>query len=80
MKPILLTIALALAIGRLFVTPGKPAPVDFYKTAAHLFMGYLLSACVLQGQPWQWWTFGLMTAWEVFVAFGSRKLWKKSTV
>jgi hypothetical protein len=78
-KPMLLTIfvALALAVGRLFVSPGKPTKVDFYKDAAHLFMGGLFSAAIIQGRGWQWWIFGLLSGWEVFVAVGSRTLWKK---
>lgn len=74
---LVLITAVALAIGRLFVSPGKPTKVDLYKDAAHLFMGGLFVAAMIQGHAWQWWTFGLMSAWEVFVAIGSRTLWKR---
>lgn len=71
--------AIALAVGRLFVSPspGKPSRVDVYKDFAHLFVGGLFVAAILQGHAWQWWMFGLLSAWEVFVAVGSRTLWKR---
>lgn len=73
---ILIIFAVLLAIVRLFVSPGTPQPADFYKTVAHLFMGGLFAFALLQGHVYQWWIFGLLSAWEVFVAVGSRTLWK----
>jgi hypothetical protein len=65
-------IAVLLAIIRPFITPGKPTSVDIYKDLAHFFVGGLFVAAILQGHAWQWWVFGLLTAWEVIVAVGSR--------
>jgi len=76
MKPFLIiAVAVALLIGRLFVHPGTPTRVDIYKDAAHLFVGGLFIAWRIQRNRWQAILFWLMCAWEVFVSLGSRFLW-----
>lgn len=73
----LIVFAILLAIARLFVSPGKPQPADFYKDIAHLFMGGLFAFAFIQQHAYQWWVFGLLSGWEVFVAVGSRTIWNK---
>lgn len=70
----------ALIIGRLFVHPSHPTIADVYKDVAHLFIGGLFVAWLLQRQPWQKVLFWALCAWEVFVAIGSRFIWAVLTL
>jgi len=66
------SLAIVFAMLRLCVHPGKPDIVDLYKDVVHLFMGGLFVAAYRDCKPWQWWTFGLLSVWEIVVAIASR--------
>lgn len=63
-------------IGRIFlgitVPPESATFSDFYKDAAHLFVGGLAVAAWIQKQKWQWVLFWLLIVVEVIVAVLSR--------
>ena len=73
---ITLLIGIILIIGRIIlgvtVQPESATFSDFYKDAAHLFVGGLAVAAWIQKHKWQWVLFWLLIIVEVAVAVLSR--------
>ena len=67
MSIVLITVAIALGIGRLFITPRLKIPTwsGSYEAFAHLFVGGLIGACVVAPCGLYAWLIGALSVWEI---------------